>query len=793
MTTTADKLAEERTVELVIGGMTCASCAARIEKKLNKLEGVAATVNYATEKAKVTYAGSVSQRDLVATIEATGYTAEPPAAKVGAAALSSDDAENGDNDDEVSRLGQRLVISALLSLPVLLMSMIPLLQFDNWQWLALTLASPVVVWGALPFHRAAFTNARHGAATMDTLISVGVSAAWLWSLWALFLGGAGAASTRMSFSLMPSHQSATSNIYLEVASVVTVLILSGRYFEARAKKRSGAALRNLLNLGAKDVAVLRDGLEIRIPTDQLVVGDVFTVRPGEQIATDGVVTDGTSAVDASMLTGEPVPVEVGPGDAVVGATVNAGGRLTVRATRVGADTQLAQIARLVEDAQNGKAEVQRLADKVSGIFVPVVILLSLATLATWLLIGNSPTAAFSAAVAVLIIACPCALGLATPTALLVGTGRGAQLGILIKGPQVLESTRRVDTIVLDKTGTITTGQMSVAAVHATSGESLAQVQTLAGALEDASEHPIARAIADAARAAMPAMRATLAWSATDTSLPAVEGFSNHDGRGVTGVVQGHGVLVGRRTWLEHEWSIQAPADLVATAEAAEAEGQTPVWVAWDGAARGVIVVADTIKATSGQAVEQFRTLRLRPILLTGDNSRAAHAVAALVGIKPQDVIAEVLPADKVSAVKALQEGGSIVAMVGDGVNDAAALAQADLGLAMGTGSDVAIEASDLTLVRGDLRAAADAIRLSRSTLRTIKGNLFWAFAYNIAAIPLAALGLLNPVIAGAAMAFSSVFVLTNSLRLRRFAPLTTLDVRRQSDLALPTQRMGLEG
>ena len=793
MTTTADQLAEGRTVELVIGGMTCASCAARIEKKLNKLEGVAATVNYATEKAKVTYAGSVSQRDLVATIEATGYTAEPPAAKVGAAALNSDDAENGDKDDEVSRLRQRLVISALLSLPVLLMSMIPLLQFDNWQWLALTLASPVVVWGALPFHRAAFTNARHGAATMDTLISVGVSAAWLWSLWALFLGGAGAVGTRMSFTLMPSRQSATSSIYLEVASVVTVLILSGRYFEARAKKRSGAALRNLLNLGAKDVAVLRDGLEIRIPTDQLVVGDVFTVRPGEQIATDGVVTDGTSAVDASMLTGEPVPVEVGPGDAVVGATVNAGGRLTVRATRVGADTQLAQIARLVEDAQNGKAEVQRLADTVSGIFVPVVILLSLATLATWLLVGNSPTAAFSAAVAVLIIACPCALGLATPTALLVGTGRGAQLGILIKGPQVLESTRRVDTIVLDKTGTITTGQMSVAAVHATSGESLAQVQTLAAALEDASEHPIARAIADAARAARPAMKATLAWSATDTSLPAVEGFSNHDGRGVTGVVQGHGVLVGRRTWLEHEWSIQAPADLVATAEAAEAEGQTPVWVAWDGSARGVIVEADTIKATSGQAVEQFRTLGLRPILLTGDNSRAAHAVAALVGIEPQDVIAEVLPADKVSAVKALQEGGSIVAMVGDGVNDAAALAQADLGLAMGTGSDVAIEASDLTLVRGDLRAAADAIRLSRSTLRTIKGNLFWAFAYNIAAIPLAALGLLNPVIAGAAMAFSSVFVLTNSLRLRRFVPLTTLDVRHQGDLGLPTPRMGLEG
>jgi Cu+-exporting ATPase len=775
MTTTADQLADPRSVELVIGGMTCASCAARIEKKLNKLDGVSATVNYATEKAKVTYAGSVSPQDLVATVEATGYTAALPVPKVsGSTTVGSAEgsAEQDEKDDEVSRLRQRLVISAILSLPVLLMSMIPMLQFDNWQWLALTLASPVVVWGALPFHRAAFTNARHGAATMDTLISVGVSAAYLWSLWALFFGGAGMPGTRMTFELLPSRDSASNNIYLEVASVVTVLILSGRYFEARAKKRSGAALRALLNLGAKDVAVLRDGIELRIPTDQLVVGDVFNVRPGEQIATDGVVTAGTSAVDASMLTGEPVPVEVGPGDAVVGATVNAGGRLTVRATRVGADTQLAQIARLVEDAQNGKAQVQRLADKVSGIFVPIVILLSLATLTAWLLTGNSPAAAFSAAVAVLIIACPCALGLATPTALLVGTGRGAQLGILIKGPQVLESTRRVDTIVLDKTGTVTTGRMSVAAVHATAGESMAEVQTLAGALEDASEHPIAKAIADAARSALPAMQSTLAWSATDNPLPAVEGFSNHDGRGVTGVVDGHAVLVGRRTWLEHEWSIHAPADLIAAAEAAEADGQTPVWVAWDGAARGVIVVADTIKDTSAQAIAQFRALGLRPILLTGDNTRAARAVAAQVGIEPADVIAEVLPADKVSAVKALQDEGSIVAMVGDGVNDAAALAQADLGLAMGTGSDVAIEASDLTLVRGDLRSAADAIRLSRSTLKTIKGNLFWAFAYNIAAIPLAALGLLNPLIAGAAMAFSSVFVVSNSLRLRRFSPLT---------------------
>src|SRR5665647_1712513 len=562
MSTTAEQLAEDRSVELVIGGMTCASCAARIEKKLNKLDGVSATVNYATEKAKVTYAGTVTPQDLVATVEATGYSAVLPAPKVSSAtAVQAGDIEQDEKDDEVSRLRQRLMISAVLSLPVLLMSMIPALQFDNWQWLALTLASPVVVWGAFPFHRAAFTNARHGAATMDTLISVGVSAAWLWSLWALFLGGAGMPGMRMTFDLMPSSEGGAINIYLEVASVVTVLILSGRYFEANAKKRSGAALRALLNLGAKDVAVLRDGVEVRIPTDQLAVGDVFSVRPGEQVATDGIVTEGTSAVDASMLTGESVPVEVGPGDAVVGATVNAGGRLLVRATRVGSDTQLAQIARMVEEAQNGKAQVQRLADRVSGIFVPVVILLSMATLAAWLASGHSPTAAFTAAVAVLIIACPCALGLATPTALLVGTGRGAQLGIIIKGPQVLESTRRVDTILLDKTGTVTTGRMSVAAVHVAADETVAEVQTLAGALEDASEHPIAKAIADAAKAAMSAVPAGSAGSAVDSMLPAVEDFSNHDGRGVSGVVDGHAVLVGRQSWLAQEWSLEAPTGL----------------------------------------------------------------------------------------------------------------------------------------------------------------------------------------------------------------------------------------
>ena len=733
--------APPRSVELAIGGMTCASCANRVEKKLNRMDGVTATVNYATEKATVRYPAGVTPEDLVSTVESAGYTAALPAA-----------AEEPPAQQEPYR--ERLLVSAALALPVLLMAMVPAWQFESWQWASLTLAAPVAVWGAWPFHRAAWTNLRHGAATMDTLISVGVLAALGWSLYALFLGDAGMPGMRMTFELLPGRDRGGDEIYLEVASVVTVFLLAGRYFEARAKRRSGAALRALLDLGAKEVAVLRGGTEVRVPVGQVAVGDEFVVRPGEKVATDGVVVTGTSAVDASMLTGEAVPVEVGPDSPVTGGTVNAGGRLVVRATRVGADTQLAQLARLVEEAQNGKAEIQRLADRVSGVFVPVVIVLALATLAGWLLAGGTAEQAFTAAVAVLIIACPCALGLATPTALLVGTGRGAQLGILIKGPEVLESTRRIDTVVLDKTGTVTTGRMTLVDVLPAAGEDRAELLRLAGALEDASEHPIARAVAAAAREEGP--------------LPPVDGFASADGRGVSGVVDGHAVSVGRRSWLAAEWAAPVPEELLAAAGAAEAQGRTPVWVGWDGAVRGALVVADTVKPTSAQAVAELRALGLRPVLLTGDNARAARAVAAQVGIPDADVIAEVLPADKAAAVRALQAEGRVVAMVGDGVNDAAALATADLGLAMGTGTDVAIEASDLTLVRGDLRAAADAIRLARRTLGTIKGNLVWAFGYNVAALPLAAAGLLNPLIAGAAMALSSVFVLTNSLRLRRF-------------------------
>ncbi|MFC9434410.1 heavy metal translocating P-type ATPase [Nocardia sp. NPDC057030] len=731
-------------VELVIGGMTCASCANRIEKKLNKLDGVTATVNYATEKARVDVTGDVSPADLIATVEQAGYSATLPTPKTAETVAAE--------VDPTAALRTRLLVSLVLTLPVIAMAMIPAVQFTNWQWLSLTLAAPVVVWGALPFHRAALTNLRHGTATMDTLVSMGTLAALGWSLYALFWGTAGMPGMKHPFEFTISRMDGTGSIYLEAAAGVTTFILAGRYFEARSKRRAGAALRALLELGAKEVSVLRDGTERRIPVEQLAVGDRFVVRPGEKIATDGVVVEGSSAVDASMLTGESVPVEVGTEDAVVGATVNVGGRIVVRATRIGSDTQLAQMAKLVEDAQTGKAQAQRLADQISGYFVPIVIALSIATLGFWLGTGGSVAAAFTAAVAVLIIACPCALGLATPTALMVGTGRGAQLGILIKGPEVLESTRRVDTVVLDKTGTVTTGRMTLLDVVAAEGENADQVLALAGALEDSSEHPIAQAIAKGARERVGA-------------LHPVEGFANIEGLGVQGVVDGHAVVVGRARLLA-DWAQRLDAELERAMRTAEADGKTAVAVGWDGRARGVLVVADAVKPTSAQAISQLRALGLTPIMLTGDNAAAAAAIATQVGI--DEVIAEVLPQDKVDTIKRLQAEGKVVAMIGDGVNDAAALAQADLGLAMGTGTDVAIEASDLTLVRGDLRAAVDAIRLARRTLGTIKGNLFWAFAYNVAAIPLAMAGLLNPMLAGAAMAFSSVFVVSNSLRLRTF-------------------------
>jgi Cu+-exporting ATPase len=732
-------------LELPIAGMTCASCANRIERKLNKLDGVTATVNYATEKATVEFdAAAVAPEQLVAAVEAAGYQAALPSAEPQGSAAPE--------VDETASLRQRLLVSLALMLPVLAMAMIPPLQFESWQWLSLTLAAPVVIWGALPFHRAAWANLRHGAATMDTLISVGVLAAFAWSLYALFLGDAGMPGMTMGFDLIPERGTGGDEIYLEVATAVTVFILAGRYFEARAKRRAGAALTALLELGAKDVAILAaDGTERRVPVEQLAVGDRFVVRPGEKVATDGIVEAGSSAVDQSVLTGESVPVEKQPGDDVAGATVNAGGRLIVRATKIGADTALAQIARLVTDAQTGKAPVQRLADRVSGIFVPVVIGLAVLTLGFWIGAGEGFTFAFTAAVAVLIIACPCALGLATPTALLVGTGRGAQLGLLIKGPEILESTRNVDTIVLDKTGTVTTGRMSLVDVATTEDTDREEVLRLVGALEDASEHPTAQAIARAAREQGP--------------LPVVESFANREGLGVQGVVDGHGVVVGRPALLA-DWAMQLGPELQAAKSEAERHGRTAIAAGWDGQARAVLVVADTVKPTSAEAVASLKTLGLRPVLLTGDNEATARAVAAEVGI--DEVIAEVLPSDKAGVVRRLQADGRVVAMVGDGVNDAPALAQADLGLAIGTGTDVAIEASDLTLVSGDLRAAADAIRLSRATLRTIKQNLGWAFGYNIAALPLAAAGLLNPLLAGLAMAFSSVSVVANALRLRRF-------------------------
>ncbi|HEY3544475.1 MAG TPA: heavy metal translocating P-type ATPase [Propionicimonas sp.] len=738
--------------------MTCASCAARIEKKLNRIDGVTATVNYAMESAKVAFSAPVTTAALITAVEDAGYTAAVPAPPAPPAAESTDGGPaTTAPEDPTDALRRRLVISAVLTAPVLALAMVPALQFDNWQWLSLTLASPVVVWGALPFHRAAWKNLRHATATMDTLISMGVAAAYTWSLWALFLGDAGMPDMRMRFTLFPDPGAGSTDIYLEIGAALTVFILLGRYFEAHAKRRSGAALRALLELGAKDVMALRPGpggdIEVRIPIDQLAVDDRFVVRPGEKIATDGIVLDGTSAIDAALLTGESVPVEVGPGDPVTGATVNAGGRLVVRATRVGSDTKLAQIARLVVDAQSGKAAVQRLADRLSAVFVPVVIALSVGTLGFWLGLTGDAVPAFTAAVAVLIIACPCALGLATPTALLVGTGRGAQLGILIKGPEVLESTRKVDTVVLDKTGTVTTGRMALVHVVPAADTDADEALQLAATLENASEHPIGAAIAGGALE-------------RGVKLGEVTDFANVPGRGVRGLIDGRAVLAGRASWLAGE-GVAVGAELGAALDEAEGAGRTAVVVAWDDRAQAVLVVSDTIKPTSVEAIGQLRRLGLTPILLTGDNTRAAQAVAAQLGIT--DVVAEVLPEDKVAVVRRLQGEGRVVAMVGDGVNDAAALAQADLGLSMGTGTDAAIEASDLTLVRGDLRAVADAIRLARRTLATIKGNLFWALAYNVAAIPLAASGRLNPLVAGAAMAFSSVFVVSNSLRLRRFA------------------------
>jgi len=710
--------------ELAMGGMTCASCAARIERKLNGLDGVSAAVNFATETARVTFPANIKAEDLVSAVERAGYTAMLAAAR-------------RDEPGTGGTVGRgRLLVSIALAVPVVLLGMVPAWQFRDWQWVSLALASPVAVWGAWPFHRAALAGARHGAATMDTLISVGVTAAYLWSLYALVSGGEG-------------------ETYLEVAAGVTALVLLGRWLEARARRRSGAALRALLSLGAKDVAVRRDGTEVRIPAAELAVGDEFAVRPGETIAADGVVIAGRSAVDTSMLTGEPAPAEVGPGDPVTGGCVNAGGHLVIRAGRVGADTQLAQLARLVAQAQAGKAQVQRLADRISAVFVPVVIGIAVATLTGWLAAGAGAGAAVTAAVAVLIIACPCAMGLAAPTAMLTGTGRAAQLGIVIRGPEVLESTRAIDTVVLDKTGTVTTGRMSLADVAAAPGVEADELLRLAGAVEDGSEHPIGAAVAAGARERLGA-------------LPSAGGFDSAQGLGVSGVVDGRVVVAGRAGWLSSAWGWPVPDGLAARAPAAEAAGRTVVFAGWDGAIRGALAVSDTIKPTSAEAVRRLRGLGLSPVLLTGDNERAARSVAEAVGIG--EVIAGVLPAGKVAAIQRLQQAGRVVAMVGDGVNDAAALAQADLGLAMGTGTDAAIEASDLTLVRGDLLAVPDAIRLSRRTLATIKGNLFWAFGYNAAAIPLAALGFLNPLIAAAAMAFSSVFVVGNSLRLRRWRP-----------------------
>lgn len=739
--TRPDSPAAAPPIELDIAGMTCAACAARIEKRLNRLDGVAATVNYATEKAAVTVPAGYDPAALITEVEKVGYSAVLAQRRAAAA-----------DDPELTSLRTRLYVTALLAVPVIAVAMIPPLQFRYWQWASLALTAPVVAWGGRGFHAAAFTNLRRGAATMDTLISIGTLSAFLWSVYALFLGTAGRPGLRHGFDLTVRCSDGTANVYLEVAAGVTLFVLAGRYAERRSKRAAGSALRTLLDLGARDVAVLRGGSEARVPIDRLVVGDEFVVRPGEKIATDGIVVSGSSAVDASLITGESVPVEVGGGDAVTGGTVNAGGRLVVRATRVGDATRLAQMARLVEQAQSGKARVQRVADRVAAVFVPVVLIMAVVTLAGWLAGGSSLTTALTAAVSVLIIACPCALGLATPTALLVGAGRAAQLGVLIKGPEALESTRAIETIVLDKTGTVTTGAMTLVDVSSAAGTDRATVLRYAGALEDASEHPLARAIARAARDEF-------------GRLPTPQDFAAIEGSGVRGTVDGRAVMVGR-TALLAEHGLRPDAAVTAATASAQGDGHTTVAVGWDGRVRGVLALADTVKPSSAEAVRQFNQLGLTPVLLTGDNATVARRVAEQVGIR--EVIADATPGDKVAAVRRLQSEGKVVAMAGDGINDAAALAAADLGLAMGTGTDVAIEAADLTVVRGDLRAAVDAIRLSRRTLATIRANMFWAFGYNVAALPLAACGMLNPMLAGAAMALSSLFVVGNSLRLRAF-------------------------
>jgi P-type Cu+ transporter len=747
--TITESPSEHDRVELVIGGMTCTSCAARIERKLNKKDGVTATVNFATERAAVSYSPDITVDDLVAIVQAAGYEATPPAPTT----ANEVGEEVAESVDHAAELRLRVILAAALGVPVMVVSMVPPLQFPTWQWVSLALATTVVWVCGWPFHRTAVVNLRHLSTTMDTLVSMGVTVAYLWSVYALVFGGAGMIGMRHEFSFAPSV-SPGSDVYLEVAVGVTTFLLLGRWLEARSKRKAGAALRSLLSLGARDVAVLRSDAEIRVPISQLAVSDLFVVRPGEKIATDGVVYSGSSAVDRSMITGESVPVEVGAGDEVIGGTINSGGRLVVTATRVGTATQLAQMARLVEQAQAGKAAVQRLVDRISAVFVPVVLGIAVLTMVAWLLAGRPADFTVTTAVAVLVIACPCALGLATPTALLVGTGRGAQLGILVKGLEVLESTRRVDTVVLDKTGTVTTGEMSIVDVHAAHGVDRIELLSMSGAVEAASEHPIAKAIARDARAEI-------------GPLPDVEDFRNLEGLGVSGTVNGQEVVVGRPRLLA-DLSIELPPVLAELKQLSEDEGRTVVAVARDGVVTGLLAVSDTVKPSSAAAVRQLRELGLRPILLTGDNRTVAEAVARQIGIDENDVIVDVLPAEKVDAVRTLQRSGRVVAMVGDGVNDAPALATADLGLSMGTGTDVAIEAGDLTLVCGDLTAAADAIRLSRRTLGTIKGNLFWAFAYNVAGLPLAALGLLNPMLAGAAMAFSSIFVVSNSLRLRRF-------------------------